>query len=175
MEIKSKRPEKLKDIRVNGRGALWCFLMLLLSACSTIDCPLNNQVAVVYKLMGDVSPLNDSLTISTTRFDQSDTVLLNQAVNVDSFLLPISYNRPEDVLFFRRTNSTGWSITDTVVIEKQDIPHFEAVDCNPAYYHVINNVRHTRLGIDSIVINQPKVTYDASKSHLLVYFKYLYQ
>ncbi|MBQ9636285.1 MAG: hypothetical protein IJV36_00110 [Prevotella sp.] len=149
--------------------------MLLLSACSSIDCPLNNRVAVVYKLMGDVAPLVDTLTISTARFDQNDTVLLNRAVGVDSFQLPISYNRPEDVLYFRRASATGWSATDTVVIEKQDIPHFEAIDCNPSYFHEIKNVRHTRLGIDSIVINQSKVTYDASKSHLLIYFKYLYQ
>ena len=154
---------------------MWGLLILLLSACSSFDCPLNNRVAVVYKLMGDVSPLADSLTISTIRFDQSDTVLLNRAVGVDSFLLPVSYNRPEDVLYFRRSNATGRSIIDTVVIEKEDIPHFEAVDCNPSYFHIIKNVRHTRVGIDSIVINQPKVTYDATKSHLFVYFKYLYQ
>lgn len=173
--MKRNKAEKLTPHRHKGWSAMWCFLILLLSACSSIDCPLNNQVAVVYKLMGDVSPLADSLTITTIRFDQNDPVILNSVVNVDSFQLPISYNRPEDVLYFQRSNATGWSITDTVVIEKEDFPHFEAIDCNPSYFHEIKNVRYTRLGIDSIVINQPKVTYDATKSHLYVYFKYLYQ
>lgn len=173
--MKRNKPGKLTSHHHNGRSAMWCFLILLLSACSSIDCPLNNQVAVVYKLMGDVSPLADSLTITTVRFDQNDPVILNSVVNVDSFQLPISYNRPEDVLYFRRSNDTGWSITDTVVIEKEDFPHFEAIDCNPSYFHEIKNVRYTRLGIDSIVINKSKVTYDATKSHLFVYFKYLYQ
>lgn len=150
-------------------------LFLALSACSSIDCPLNNRVATVYKLAGDVAPLADALTISTIRIDGHDSVLLNLAVNVDSFLLPVSYNRPEDVLYFQRSNSTGWSVTDTVVVEKQDIPHFEAVDCNPSYFHVIKRVRHTRLGIDSIVINKEKVNYDATTPHLLVYFKNFYQ
>ncbi len=149
-----------------------CFVMI---ACSSIDCPLNSRVAVVYKLMGTESPLADSLTITTNRFDQSDPVLLNKVVNVDSFVLPISYQRPEDVLFFRRSNATGWSVTDTVVIKKQDTPHFEAVDCNPLFFHEIEQVSHTRLGIDSIVIHKSKVTYDASEPHLYIYFKHLLQ
>lgn len=149
-------------------------LCLLTAACSSIDCPLNNRVAVVYKLKGTVSPLSDSLTVTSIRIDNNDPVLLNRVVNVDSFLLPISYNHPEDVLYFRRSNSTGWSITDTIVIEKRDAPHYESIDCSPAYFHDILNVRHTRLGIDSIVINKSKVTYDAKTPHLYIYFKYLY-
>ena len=87
----------------------------------------------------------------------------------------MSYNRPEDVLYFERSNDTGWSVVDTVVIEKEDIPHFESIDCNPAYFHMIKNVRHTRLGLDSIVIKKAKVNYDATQPHLFVYFKILYQ
>ena len=150
-------------------------LLLALAACSSIDCPLNNRVSTVYKLAGDVAPLGDALTISTTKINGNDSVLLNQAVNVDSFLLPVSYNRPEDVLYFQRSNSTGWSVTDTVVVEKQDLPHFESVDCNPSYFHIIKRVRHTRLGIDSIVIHKENVNYDATEPHLLVYFKNFYQ
>ena len=149
----------------------WC---LLIVSCSSIDCPLNNRVATIYKLQGKVDVLSDSLTVSTSRFERNDTVLLNRAIDIDSFLLPISYNHPEDVLYFRRSNSTGWSITDTVVIEKRDAPHYESIDCSPAYFHEILNVRHTRLGIDSIVINKSKVTYDAKTPHLYIYFKYLY-
>ena len=154
------------------------FLVLPLSflvSCSSFDCPLNNRVCTVYKLAGDVTPLADALTISTTRVDGQDSVLLNQAVSADSFLLPVSYNRPEDVLYFERSNDTGWRIVDTVVIEKEDIPHFESIDCNPAYFHVIKNVRHTLLGLDSIVIKKAKVNYDATQPHLFIYFKNLYQ
>ncbi|MBR6494162.1 MAG: hypothetical protein IKT22_02685, partial [Prevotella sp.] len=104
-----------------------------------------------------------------------DSVLINQVTNVDSFILPVSYNRPQDVLYFERINTRVGSLIDTVVIEKQDFPHFESIDCNPAYFHVIKRVRHTHLGIDSIVINQENVNYDASKPHLLVYFKNFYQ
>lgn len=149
--------------------------VLALSACSSINCPLNNRVVTVYRLAGDVVPLADVLTISTTRTDGIDSVLINQVTNVDSFILPVSYNRPQDVLYFERINTRVGSLIDTVVIEKQDFPHFESIDCNPAYFHVIKRVRHTHLGIDSIVINQENVNYDASKPHLLVYFKNFYQ
>lgn len=162
----------LKNIR-NWIGIV--VFLLVLAACSSINCPLNNRVMTVYKLAGDVTPLADVLTISTTRINGEDTILLNQVEGVDSFLLPVSYNRPEDVLYFERTNSTGWSMTDTVVIEKQDIPHFESIDCNPSYFHVIKRVRHTRLTIDSIVINKEIVNYDAKTPHLFVYFKNFYQ
>lgn len=162
----------LKNIR-NWIGIV--VFLLALAACSSVECPLNNRVSTVYKLAGDVAPLADVLTISTTRTNGEDTILLNQVEGVDSFLLPVSYNRPEDVLYFERTNSTGWSMTDTVVIEKQDIPHFESIDCNPSYFHVIKRVRHTRLTIDSIVINKKIVNYDAKTPHLLVYFKNFYQ
>lgn len=147
---------------------------LLAVGCSSIDCPLNNRVCTIYKLSGDVTPLADQLTISTTRVNGQDSVLINHIENADSFMLPVSYSSPADVLYFERSNSTGWSIVDTVVIEKQDIPHFESIDCNPAYFHIIKHVRHTMLGIDSIVINKEKVNYDVKQPHLLIYFKNLY-
>ena len=102
---------------------------LLVVSCSSIDCPLNNRVYVIYKLQGDETPLSDSLTISTNRINRNDTVLLNHVVNTDSFQIPISYQRPEDVLYFRRSNSTGLNMIDTVIIKKEDVPHFESIDC----------------------------------------------
>lgn len=92
---------------------------LLVVSCSSIDCPLNNRVHVIYKLQGDETPLSDSLTISTNRINRNDTVLLNHVVNTDSFQIPISYQHPEDVLYFRRSNSTGLNIIDTVIIKRR--------------------------------------------------------
>ena len=161
----------LKNIR-NWIGIV--VFLLALAACSTIDCPLNRHVGTICKFAGDVVPLPDELTVSIIDID-GDSVSYNHAAGLDSIVLPISYNRAEDVLYFMRSNATGLSLTDTVVVEKQDIPHFESIDCNPSYFHVIKRVRHTRLGIDSIIINKEKVTYDASKPHLLIYFKNFYQ
>ena len=138
-------------------------------SCSSINCPLNNRVMTVYKMAGDVTPLADALTISTTRTNGTDSVLLNQAVNVDSFSLPVSYNRPQDVLYFQRQNTAGWSLTDTVVIEKQDFPHFESIECKAEFFHKLTGVRYTKHGIDSLVIKYSNVDYDDTKIHFYLY------
>lgn len=84
-----------------------------LAACSTIDCPLNNTVYAKYVLRGPVTTLPDMLTISTMISGDSDSVLINQQENTDSFSLPMSYNRPEDVLVMQTNN-----LFDTIKVEK---------------------------------------------------------
>ena len=78
----------------------------------------------------------------------------------------MSYAQTEDVLVFH----TG-HLTDTVVIEKTNEPHFESVDCGLNYFHTLTGVRYTRHALDSIVINHNQVNYDASQKHFFVYFK----
>ena len=51
-------------------------MVLAITSCSTIDCPLNNTVTTSYKLKGDVAKLQDTLTITTPRTTSGDTVLL---------------------------------------------------------------------------------------------------
>lgn len=144
-------------------------------SCSTIDCPLNNTVSTSYKLKGALSTLADTLTITTPRMDGNDTVVLNRAIKIDSFILPISYSRPEDVFYFTMTNAENKKFIDTVRVTKENFPHFEAVDCPAAVFHKINRVTFTHNAIDSVVINNQHVNYDATKAHFYIYFKsYLY-
>lgn len=141
-------------------------LMLMVAACSSVDCPLNNAVYANYRLMGKVTTLPDTLTISTARANGADSILINLQVNTDSFSLPMSYGQDTDVLYFR-TNS----LVDTVWVDKTNRPHFESVDCGLNYFHTITGVRNTRHAIDSIVVNQKEVTYDATQKHFHIYFK----
>lgn len=165
-----------------GRTSLWILLLwatMLLAACSSIDCPLNNRVMATYKWAGNATTLSsDTLTISTLRSqtEGDDTVLINRAIGMDSISLPLSYSRDEDEFFFTftpTTDSTTVSIaqTDTVWVSKSNEAHFEAVDCNPAVFHTITGVRHTTHVIDSISINNKHVTYNDAKAHFLVYLK----
>ena len=142
------------------------FIAALLGACSSVDCPLNNTVYTNYQLQGPVQTLPDTLTISTTRSDGNDSVIINKQVNTDSFSLPMSYHRDEDV-FIVQSNR----LFDTIVVKKTNIPHFESVDCGVNYFHTITGVRHTIHTIDSITINKRNVNYDASVSHLYIYFR----
>ncbi len=138
----------------------------LLGACSTVDCPLNNTVYTYYVLRGPVRTLPDTLTISTRTGNGADSVLINKQVNTDSFSLPVSYNRNEDVLVFQTNH-----LLDTISIEKTNIPHFESVDCGVNYFHTITGVKFTRHAIDSVVIHHNSVNYDVSQKHFYIYFK----
>lgn len=147
---------------------------LMLSACSTIDCPLNNRVYASFRLAGEVAELSDTLTVSTRRDaanPEEDTVLINRLTETDSLSLPMSYTRAEDTFYFGMAQyGTGKTTTDTVWIAKDNLPHFESVDCNPAMFHTITGVRYTRHAIDSIKVNNNKVTYNDAKAHFLIYF-----
>lgn len=147
-------------------------LVLTLAACSTIDCSLNNRAVATYKLAGDVKQLTNPLTVAADLGDGNDSILLNEVTKVDSFILPMSYSRKEDVLHFKLIVGTD-TLNDKVTIGKEDHPRFESVDCNPIIFHTITKVEYTRNFIDSIVINNKNVTNGFAKSNFLIYLKSL--
>lgn len=153
----------------------WLFfgLIALLVSCTSIDCPVNNVVATRYRFYntaGDSLTIMDTLSITSTRKDGSDVTLLNRHVGKATFAIPISYSHPEDILVFNFYNST-FSVYDTVWVKKDDIPHFESVDCNASFFHELTGVRYTTNVIDSIVIKNPRVDYDKTTIHFHIYPK----
>ena len=146
-----------------------------LSACSSIDCPLNNRTYASFKLAGDVTKLVDTLTVSTPRNidnPEEDTVLINRLVDTDSLSLPMSYQRTEDIYIFTFVQKdTELKTIDTLWVSKENEPHFESVDCNPVMFHTIKDVRFTQRAIDSIKVNYNKVTYNDAKAHFHIYLK----
>ena len=148
-------------------------VVAVIASCSSIDCPLNNTVYTKYRLAGNVTMLDDTLTISVKRTSGADTVLLNKALRVDSFSIPLSYSHESDEYYFDIRPDGGVRTIDTVTITKTNEPHFESVDCPATMFHTLQQVKCTHHRIDSVVINQNKVSYDAQKPHLLIYFKSL--
>lgn len=146
-------------------------IMMLLVACSSIDCPLNNTVYCIYSLRGDVETLTDTLTISTPRSLKEDTILINKQVNTKDLQIPMSYVQDADILYFTLTDTLSITRCDTVIITKTNEPHFESVDCSPSFFHTITDVRHTHNTIDSITISKSKVDYDTTVDNLFIYFK----
>ena len=144
--------------------------IMAMVGCTTLDCPLNNTVYTKYKLQGDVKKLTGSLTISTTKVDGEDSILINKDVDVDSFSLPMSYRQDKDSLFFEVTTQDERVFKDTVTVFKENYSHFESVDCSPSFFHTITDVKTTHNIIDSIVINNKEVNYNASKAHFYIYF-----
>ena len=145
-------------------------MVLIVLGCSTIDCPLNNRVYAKYKLAGEVKTLNKTLTIAADLGDGNDSVIINKAEKTDSFELPMSYSMPIDT-FYIDINGTTTNLRDTIAVTKTDMPHFESVDCSPAIFHKITAINYTQHAIDSIVIKQPNVTNNVTKSNFFIYFK----
>ena len=154
-------------------------------SCSSIDCPIQNTVSVQYEIRdkaGELLSITDSLSVVTTRQDGKDialdittrdkntTTILNKLVGRSSFSLPISYSHPEDILYFCFKDNVK-TVVDTVWIKKDDIPHFESVDCAAAFFHELTDVRHTHNAIDSLVLVNRSVNYDVQTIHFYLYPK----
>ncbi len=171
--IRNKNHPTLRrtDRRSLKRLVLFTCISLLLAACSSIDCPMNNMVHTKYLLAGDVTTLTDTLTISTDIQDGNDSVVINKQVNTDSLFLPISFQRPQDTFYFQIRRTSGIQSIDTITVHKDNRPHFESIDCSPTFFHTIQQVTTTHHAIDSVVINNPQVSYDATKAHFLIFFK----
>jgi hypothetical protein len=176
------KSEKLSDSKMNMRN-LWewlatAFLILHFStliSCTSIDCPVQNNVSTyyaLYKADGEPDTLGvDTIWFWTERADGKDT-LLNRLFGskATEFSLPISYTQPEDVICLALDDTTTLYI-DTIRIKKENIPHFESVDCQAAYFHTITDVSVTHHIVDSIVINNPHVNYDSNTTHFKLYLK----
>lgn len=149
----------------------------LITACSTIDCPVQNKVAVNYTVKSFVNgvevadTLQDTLYVWTTRVDGKDTLIFNRGVNTESFSLPVSYAHPEDTLIFCVVDTNNVMKIDTVWMKKNDIPHFESVDCSAHFFHTLTDIRSSHRIIDTIFINNPSVTYNPSVDHVHIHFK----
>lgn len=177
------RGEKLSNSKMTMRN-LWVWLATaflishfsFLISCTSIDCPVQNTVFTVYNLMkADGKP--DTMGVDTlwvwTKHSKGRDTLLNRlcGTSATSFYLPVSYTQPEDVLCFFYADTLGNHKLDTVRIRKEDYPHFESVDCQASFFHTITGVSTTHQFIDSVVIKNPQVNYDASKAHFYLYLK----
>lgn len=159
-----------KGIAMRVAGAIGMLLVVLhlvigVVSCSSIDCPVQNKVEMGCQL---TDTLRDTLSVTSRRKNGTDTLLLNRGVNLTLMKLPLSYQNPVDTLVLK---TMRMAVTDTVWVEKEDMPHFESVDCGLTYFHKIKSVRSTHLGIDTVTINKSLVDYDPTTAHLQFRFK----
>ena len=111
--------------------------------------------------------------VFTRRSDGTDTLVLNRGIGLKEFTLPVSYQHPEDMLVFLIADTAHIITVDTVWMKKDDIPHFESVDCSAHFFHNITAVRSTHYRIEDIVVKESSVTYNPSVQNLLIRFKKL--
>lgn len=168
--------------RIRTIFSSFCLLSLLaaLTACTNIDCPLDNVVALTCGLYSAEDEttivLQDTLTVKAGGI--KDTILLNKAQNISSFLLPVRQGVAEDTLLFRFSNKQGQVAIDSVLLRHSNEPHFESVDCPTAVFHTLMGVRWTShalslmpLTIDSIAIVRREVNYE-DRENIQVYIRH---
>ena len=129
----------------------------LMMACEEIDCSLYNTVSLSAGFYSDgykVS-ITDTLTITT---GTDEHILVNRMLGASEWEIPMSYWQDEDTLSLHVTGE-GYSLTDTVWIQKTNMPHFESPDCPTHMFHEITAVRSTHHFIDSVTIVQAYVNY----------------
>ena len=143
-------------------------LLPLSVACTNIDCPLDNVVEMTCGLYraedGASLTLTHVLTVSTG--GSKDSILLNQAQNIDAFLLPLRQGSEMDTLLLNFSDATR-SATDTLFISHNNVPHFESLDCPASIFHQLTSVRWTShawkeypLTVDSAAIVRKVVDYE---------------
>lgn len=142
-------------------------LMVGLSACSNIDCPLDNVVSLQCNLYdaSTQSALTLSDVLSVTPAGR-DTLLLNQATGIKSFLLPLKEAGTQDTLLLHFANAQSAVQVDTLFVNHTPQPHFESLDCPSSVFHTLNAVRVSAQGsansaiVDSVSLVRPIVNYD---------------
>ncbi len=145
-------------------------LVLMLSACSSIDCPLNNLVKVNLILKSDNEKIQDTIYVSAIRASGVDTLLFNSGINISNLAIPVSYTQDQDLMKIELHDTLGNVYTDTLTIAKTNLIHFEAVDCAPNYFHTLTGITSTRHAIDSVAIKNPNIDYDSTKENIYIYF-----
>ena len=108
--------------------------------------------------------LKDELSVTPAG---RDTVLLNNATDISSFLLPLKESGVCDTLLLHFSNSSGIDAVDTLFVNHTPQPHFESLDCPSSVFHTITDVRATShslgnmpLTIDSVALVRSIVNYD---------------
>ena len=158
-------------------------IVAVITSCSSIDCKLNGSVYCRYQLKDQY--LNDvafayPLTVTLCDTDSGDIVVINNESNASAIDLPMSHGNATDVLKFTITvtdtivtEDTVYYVTtphtDIIRITKTNEPYFESIDCAPRYNHTIEAVQSSHNFIDSLVINNKKVTNDASKENIYIF------
>ena len=131
---------------------------LALSACSSIDCPLDNQVEMTLAFY-DANTLKslalpDTLSIYGLNAG-SEQLLYNRGIAVKTVKLTLRFTSPTQ------------TATDTLWVAHESQPHFEALDCPASTFHTLRALRWKGhdlnllpLTVDSAAISHSNVRYE---------------
>ena len=152
---------------------------LFLTACTTVNCPLENKVLAVYKFYasartsdgvfvpGQAVEIADTLNITVL---PTDTVIVNKLVNKGEAKLPVSLYGDVDTLQFTYTDTLGAIAYDTLHVSKINHHHVDDPSCPINMFHTITGITHTRHVIDTVIINHADINYNGLEN-FQIYFR----
>lgn len=146
--------------------------MALVTSCSSIDCSLEGRILCHYAFVGaedEAAKLKYPLTVTLLRKKvDTDSVYINQQTDVTKIDVPMSYISDTDSIALTLTIDENTSVSDTLVLSKSNEAVFESVDCPARYCHNVSYVSSTHNFIDTLIINNPKVSNDASVKNIII-------
>ena len=152
---------------------VWAFLsgiacLLSFPSCTEVECPLDSVVVMTCGLYDAEShdKLSLSQTLSITPAGK-DTLLLNSARDIQTFVLPLKMGATCDTMLFHFSDNWERSVTDTIYLHHENMPHFESVECPSTIFHKLKAVTwgndktsELKTTIDSVAIVRELVDYD---------------
>lgn len=142
-------------------------------SCNSSGCPLNNTVYSTYGFYAVIEGKEEAVQIQdtmTVKAYGTDSILINRLTGQNTMELPISYNAPTDTLCLEFTNANGLLRTDTIWLDKENYPHYESPECPASMFHMVTRIRYTRNLIDSVLVVNPNLNYNASEN-FKIYFR----
>ena len=154
-------------------------LLIGVASCTSIDCPLDNQVEMVlnfyhYETKKELS-LSDTLSIYGVKGDTTQ-LLFNRAIGQRTIRVPLNVASERDTLLLRFSSSAE-TATDTLIVSHQPKSHFESLDCPASVFHTLTKVNwHAHqntsnlLTVQEVLITNPNVAYE-NVEHLKVFLR----
>lgn len=144
-------------------------LTLLMGACDTVDCTLNNNVLCYigfYDGHGKNVALTDTLSIMAYGTDE---ILFNRGVGKSRVAVPMSFYNEEDT-FIVRVWGPDYDTQAEISLGKTNTEYFESIDCPVKMMHNLTNA-YVNSGniIDSVVIVKPSVNFQQDEN-IRIYF-----
>lgn len=134
-------------------------------SCTSLDCTTTNTAYVYYVFYdgdGRAVSLSDTITVTAAG---TDSVLVNSEVGASMLQLQLSYTNTVDTFVVRYTAR----MVDSIFVTHSNIPYFISMDCGMGMFHHLESIRSTHNAIDSIIIVDPEIDYEA-KENVKIYF-----
>lgn len=148
------------------------FVIGLLSACASIDCPLDSKVECTYTFYDSETSarldIADTLSVSLCRGNRQDSLMLNRLTRSNRFVLPVHITGESDTILLDWKSTWQVSARDTIIVSRTCEPHFENIECPASMFHNITDIRFVThdltetspAKIDSVIVVRPFINYD---------------